>query len=77
MVTKPQPHDRSARASTSYGLYEPSLTSTISSATLPCASLVDGFGCLSVGCLKQAVDLAFLLAEPVLEGLRSVLVLAL
>src|SRR5215212_2464563 len=31
-------HDRSARARTSYGLYEPSLTSTISSATLPCAS---------------------------------------
>ena len=37
-VTTPQPHRRSARASTSYGLYEPSLTSTISSATLPCAS---------------------------------------
>src|SRR5215208_6848174 len=34
----PRLHDRSARARTSYGLYEPSLTSTISSATLPCAS---------------------------------------
>src|SRR5215217_6072924 len=38
VVTKPQLHDHSARASSSYGLYQPSLTSTISSATLPCAS---------------------------------------
>ena len=36
---------------------------------------MDSFGCLGARCFKQAVDLAFLLTESVLEGLRFMVVL--